>query len=1090
MVTRAYIKNFLREIRETKSRFISLFCMSMLSVAFYVGLQATSPDMQITADNYYKQTNFMDIQLVSTIGFNDDDVNTIRSVTGISELQCGYSADVYVYREEQGAVFKVISLQESNTGRTINQYELLDGRAPQSSNECLMEQSYMNHAGYSIGDSIELKTNAESDISDTFNITKFTIVGAVKTSVYISGEFGRSSLGDGKIDSYIYVPQDTFSYDVYTDLFLKVEGSDELKSFSDKYDELILPVKNALEQTGLVRTEIRYNEILNEGNTELADARKKLEDGRIERDEKVADAQKEIDDAYAEIADGEKKLADEELSFNKKISDGEKQIRNAKNQIAANEKTLTDGEKKLSAARKELEDGKKILKENKKQLDLAKSELDQLNGIINALKAQADLMPDGTEKQDLLNQIAILNNQYSSATSEYNSGLAQYNVAKEAMDAADAELSFRENELAQGKQKLADGKKTLASQSKKLADGKAEGEKKIADAQAELSDARKKLNDAEKELNDTVRETDQELEDAQKEIDDAQKKLDDLSDPKWYVWDRNDNAGYSSYALDTERIGNIGNVFPVVFFIVAVMVSLTTMIRMVEERRTQIGIFKALGYSQSTVTWKYLTYALSASILGCVVGLLVGHTVFPIMIFTAYGFMYDLPSLETPIDWMHSLAASVAAIGSMTLATYLACRQELKLPSAELLRPKPPAMGKRIFLERIRFLWIRMKFTHKVTARNLFRYKLRFFMTVLGIAGCMALLITGFGIRDAITEIGPKQFEELFLYKMMIHYDEASPDNDYDKLTAAIQNEPRITEYTQCMYTTMDAKSNNETASVTVLTASQPEELKSFINLRIRQDKKPVILSGNGAVLTEKAASILNVSPGDTIILADEDDNREYEIRVDGICENYVGHYVFLTSDYYRSVFNKDVPYNTLLAGFNNDVSESDETDISGALMQLDTVTGVTLIADIHKVIKDLVRAMDVVVSVLVGAAGMLAFIVLFNLNHINISERMQELATILVLGFTDREVTMYVYRENVILTILGILLGCVLGPVMHQYIILTVEVNNMMFVRSISPLSYLWSVLLAFAFAVIVNLFTIRYLKKIDMVEALKSGE
>ena len=556
---------------------------------------------------------------------------------------------------------------------------------------------------------------------------------------------------------------------------------------------------------------------------------------------------------------------------------------------------------------------------------------------------------------------------------------------------------------------------------------------------------------------------------------------------------REANESYAEFDQDADRIASIGKVFPVIFFLVAALVSLTTMTRMVEEERGQIGLLKALGYSKGAILAKYAWYAFLATFAGSIVGVLIGEKLLPYIIIVAYGMMYDnLQVVAVPYNLRFALLASAAALGCNLAATFAACYGEMLAAPAALMRPVAPKQGKQILLERIGIFWKRLNFSQKAALRNLFRYKKRLFMTVFGIGGCMALLLIGFGLRDSITAIVDQQFEKVMTYDMAAELDENVKEEEKQKLEDTIADDSNIAESMEVHMTTMDAsktgKKEEKSVYVMVPTKKDAEKFDDFIHLQDRKTHVSYELSDDWAVITEKLAKLLDVSVGDSITLRDSDKN-DYTIRVASVTENYLHHYVYLSPDVYQKVFRKAPEANYAYFRFDKD-SGAYEKQFAEQMLQLDMVNSVSSVADSKDTVSYMMDSLTMVTAVLIIAAGLLAFVVIYNLNNINITERKRELATLKVLGFYDGEVAAYVYRENIFLTIFGIAAGILLGMYLHGFIIQTAETDMIMFGRQIRMGSYLMSIVLTAAFAWIVNTVMYFSLKKIDMIESLKSVE
>ena len=885
---------------------------------------------------------------------------------------------------------------------------------------------------------------------------------------------------------------------------------------------------------------------LADGERELADAEAEIADGEKEiadAEKEIADGEKEIADAEKEIADGEKELADalaELIDGEKEIADGGKELADAWTEILDGEKKIADGEKELADAEEELKkaeqelsDGEEKLKKFETQLGTNSQKLATAERDILAAKQQCDAFGI-PYPQRLLDAEAELNagkagfakakaqiaqaraefedgrKQYEEGKAEWEEGLLELEEAKAELadgrkqyeegkaeleqaklDLADgyekyeeglAEIEQAKKELQDGRKELEEGRQELADAKQKLEDGRKEleeGKKELAEAKQKMEDARIEIADAKVEIEDGRKE----LEDGKLKLSDARKELEDVELPEWYVLDRGTVQQIVEYGSNAERVGNLGDVFPAVFYLVAALVSLTTMTRMIEEERTQIGTMKALGYSKGAIVSKYLWYSMSATLVGGLVGVVIGSFLFPWVLINAYGILYtNIPYLVTPIQPGVSLVSVLIAVGCNLTATLSSCYKELVAAPAVLMRPVAPPAGKRVFLEYIKPLWNALNFSWKATCRNLFRYKKRFFMTIFGIGGCMALLLVGFGIRDSIMDIVKQQFEEIWTYDAYLSISEEDVSLEGKKYADKVERQLFI------QTKTMDMESEENQVSAVLFVPEKLDNLEDFVVHRDRISGEKYTLTGDNVIITEKLAKLLDVSVGDTIFLH-FDDVTKYEVTVDIITENYISHYVYISAEKYRQVFGEVPEYNQLYLK-TADLTEADKEAFSEEMLSDDAVDSVTYVEELQADVAIMMRAMELVIVVLIIAAGMLAFIVLYNLNNINIIERRRELATLKVLGFYDIEVGNYVYRENALLTILGTVAGIIMGFFLHRYVIFTVEVDMMMFGREIKWPSYIYSVLLTGFFAVLINFGMFFKLRKIDMVESLKSAE
>lgn len=818
-------------------------------------------------------------------------------------------------------------------------------------------------------------------------------------------------------------------------------------------EELGKLVANA--QKGLALAEKEANR----RQQQYEEAKRAWESGSGEVTEAEVKALKELADAaqktYVDLAKNYNKLQTSYEKAKQALDELKQKLDQLQAEIERGEKELASGKAELLANEKLLAESKVQLEEGQKQIDQGKEKLEASEKELNDAKAT---IQKGEAK-------------LQSGWKSYHSGKQEAN-----------------RKLAAGEQKLLQGKQEVAAAEKKVQDGEqeiADGERQLADAEKEILDGEQELSDREQEILDG----EQEILDGEQELADAKQEVQDIDMPKWYVYDRDVFEQYTGYGENADRMSAIGQVFPVLFFLVAALISLTTMTRMVEEQRVQIGTLKALGYSKFSIAGKYLGYAFVATLGGSIVGVLAGEKLYPYIIVTAYKIMYPhLPNVVIPYNMKYAIMATTAAICCTMAATVFACYKELAAQPAVLMRPPAPKQGKRVFLERITFIWKRLSFIWKSTIRNLIRYKKRFFMTVFGIGGCMALILVGYGLRDSIYNIAVIQYEDIQKYDMMTILDEDASKEESQALEQYISGESELSDELDIYMKNMTIGTKEKEEEAYLFVPSEKEKFKNFVVLQDRRSKERYTLSEEDAVLTEKMARTLGVEAGDSIFIKDEKFG-EKEIRITSVCENYMGHYLYLTKGAYEALFGEEPEYNTKIFQM-KEYEEEKAMKIGEEMLATKAAINVQYMDNMRGRIEDMLTTLDSVIVVLITAAGMLAFVVLYNLNNINITERRRELATIKVLGFFDKEVAAYVYRENILLTIIGAIAGCGLGYLLHRFVIVTVEVDDVMFGRNIELKSYLIAMLFTIGFSAFVNWLMYFKLKKIDMVESLKSVE
>lgn len=1085
----AFRKDVFRQIRTSKRRFVAILLIVALGVAFFSGVRATSPDMRMTLDQYFDDYNAADVQLLSTLGFDEEDLTALREVEGMRIVQPGYAADGFLQRGDTALLVSYQSLDWQSLrdapDTVINRPVLVEGRYPEAENECLIDAELIGD--FQIGDPLTVDVKEDPDMADTLGRLEYTIVGSARSLDYISFQRGSSSKGNGKRNGFVLLPEENFLTEVYTQVYVQAEDTGYSR-FSEEYKNAIEAFCGRIDEAGGMRNPLRYESLTADARRELDDAKAELADG----EQKLADAKAELEQGEKDLADGEAELADSRAEYDRQIADGEKQLAEAKTALDDALATLTEKEKELADGKTALEQGRVELAESREQLRQGESALEELKAGIAAMEEQLALLPPESEQaQALAAQIAGMRTTYEEKSAELAFGKQQADAAEEKLAASAQTLAAGETALAAGRADYEAGRAEYEKNKASFDKEKAEGAEKLAGAERELADARRKLDDGWKEYNEEETDALADIEDAKRQIADGEEALADLAQPEWFALDLRKNAGFAGYEQDTDRVAAIGLVFPLIFFLVAALVSLTNMTRMVEDDRTAIGVMKALGYGRMAIASKYLIYAALAAAGGIVLGIVVGSSLFPRVIADAYGIMYTLPPVMTPINAESSLTASAGALLCAVLPAFLVCQGELMSTPASLMRPRSPKEGKRILLERIGFIWKHINFSKKVTCRNIFRYKKRLMMTVFGVAGCTALIFTGFGLKDSIRLMVPKQYEEIQKYDMLLALKENPTAEEQAALDAVLTDTETLGESLPLHQETADASTTMGMQEITLFVPQDSEgqeDFLEFIALRERRTGNALSLPDDGAVITEKLGKLLGVGVGDDLVLKDED-NRQVVVTVRGIAENYVYHYVYMSSSAYKAAFGGDAEENALL-GRLSDTSEEAENSLSKALLETGAVSGVSFNTAIRANFDDMIQALDLVVVVLILSAAALAFVVLFSLTSINIDERKRELATLKVLGFYDGETSMYLYRENIILTVLGILAGLVLGCFLLFYVITTAEMDMVMFTRQTKWTNYVVSSLITIAFSLTVNLLTNRVIRKINMVESLKSVE
>lgn len=1058
-------RNTFREIKKSFGRYFAILAIIALGVAFFSGLKITQSVMVHSADVYLKDLQFYDYRLVSTLGFTEENVEALAEKEDVRAAEGAISAEV-LYKDagENERVIKMHSITEK-----VNKLKLVAGEMPQSADECVVDSVLFSEDA--IGSKLVLSENNTTDDLDKFAYKEYTITGLVQSPCYIQFERGNASIGNGRISGFAYILKDGFAVDYDTEIYIKFDEDYDI--YSDEYDSYMDAKEADWEAYTKEQAEIRYDKMVKDAQDELDEKKEELE-------EKRAEAETELESAKQQLTDGETE-----------ISDGKNQIASAKTELSAKASELQSGKDALSSKAAELESASQQISGQESALAAKKAEYEQgLNAYLAAKQqvadkrssletAKAQLTEDTPGYEEMLAQIEAGLTEVAGAEAELNTKNAE-------LEAAAGQLSSAESQLAATKQQIEDGKNALAAAEAELTDG----ENQLAAAKEQIEEKEDQLEAAETELADGLLQYqenqskfDEQMQDADDQIADAQSKIDEIEKPETYVLDRNTNVGYVCLKNDSGVVKGIANVFPVFFFLVAALICMTTMNRMVEEQRTQIGVLKALGFSEGKIMGKYLFYSGSAAISGTLIGYVLGIHFFPLVITTAYGIVYKMGGIYYVSDLPLALVSLTVAVLCSVGTTWLSCHKELKEVAADLMRPKAPKAGKRVFLEHVPFIWKRLKFLQKVSVRNIVRYKKRFFMMVIGISGCTALLVMGFGVRDSVVAVADQQYEEIQLYDIGVTLKDGKVPGEADlkSLDSVLEKENAAGMY--AMEKTIDLVTDKGTKSIHMVAVENPDEVGDFISLHTKK-QEPIAYPKEGeAVLSKKVAETYAVKKDDTILLRDSD-NNEMSLKVTGICENHIYNYVYIAPESYEKQIG-DLVFKNVYVSLPD---EADIHEVSAALMKADGVTAVTVNSDMLNRISQMMSCMNYIVIVIIICAGALAFIVLYNLNNINITERVREIATIKVLGFYPKETASYVFRENMVLTAIGCGLGLILGKWFHRFVMGEIQIDMVSFNVQINAVSYLFSVLLTMGFAWIVNCMMTGKLERINMAESLKS--
>ena len=1198
MKKKALRKDFYMEIRKSLGRFLSIFFIVAIGCAFFAGIRSSEPDMRYSGDAYFDRKNLMDLQVISTMGLTDEDVEAIEKLDGIEKAEAGYSVDALCTEGDNQIVMHVMSLLPS-----MNQVQVENGRLPEKSDECVVDADFLSKSTLKIGDRVTLSSGTDKPVTDSLKEDTFTIVGSVSSPCYIGFQRGSTTIGSGNISAFLCVPEESFCMEVYTEIYAQVKGAEKLTAFTDQYDQRIDSVMKEVEAIKEEREKARYDEIVTEASEKLADAEKEitdaeaeLEQGKAEAQEKLTAAREKLENAQKELEQAKKELASSQAkiaSSKEELEQAQKELNESSGKIAAGEKELNEksialatlkeqkdtlqgqlaaleqqkeelsGQKTtLEAQKRTLQEGQKNLLDTQavlqqqisrlkaekedlnaegirlseeketlqkeyeelksqyeasgdteilKQVEAKKAQLDEVNAkiaensakieqnktLLETVESQMDPLEEKlVQMKNGLEQTETALEKISAGLSEIEAGQEQMQTGLTQMESyissGEFQLQAAREQLESGKNQILSGQRQIEDAKKRIADGEEQiqaGIKQIQDGETGLADGWIEYQDGERQANAEIADGEAQIADAKVQLADAKKEIEQIEKPTWYIYDRSHLPEYSGYGDNADRMKAIGEVFPLIFFLVAALISLTTMTRMVEEERTLIGTLKALGYSKKSIAAKYLGYAVLATLTGGIFGVMIGEKILPYIIITAYKIMYrHLPDVEIPYNLYYGVLACVAALLCTVAATIFSCMKELKEQAAELMRPPAPKQGKRVFLEYIPFLWKRLNFTWKSTVRNLMRYKKRFFMTIFGIGGCMGLMLVGFGLKDSISSIVPLQYEDIQLYDGNVILQSDVTMQEKQEVYEALEKNSQVVATAEDLLQKITIEHDGVSKEVYLNVPENVEKFSDFVVLQDRTTKEKYQLTDKGAVLTEKMAKELGVSAGDTVTIKEENE-KERTVKISQICENYMSHYLYMTPAVYKAAYGKEPEYNSIYYRTEGRTTKEAES-VGEAALKLDGALSVSYTTELRQQVDDMLQSLDIVIVVLIISAGMLAFVVLYNLNNINITERKRELATLKVLGFYDKEVTEYVYRENILLTLIGSVFGMLLGKILHRFIIVTVEIDSVMFGRNINTISFVYAFLLTVVFSLFVNGVMYFKLKKINMVESLKSVE
>ncbi len=1047
---KSYWKDIWQTVRKEKKRFLSIAVIATLGVTMMCGLRASCVDLRYSADRFFDGQNLFDIRVLSTLGITDDDLKVLAQQESVESVDGGYNETVYIQNDGLQKSIDVRTLSENG----FNQPYILEGKLPEANDEIAITENFKIQTGQGVGDTIILDEESENLRSKQYKITAIII-----DALDINSTEGTMGFRSQTATDYVgYICPDAADYEVYTVAYLSLKDTEDMLCYSDEYTQKVEQAVGDIE-SGIKsqREQARYDEVYGEAMDEWLE-------GKQEFEEEITDAEQEIEDARKELADAEEELAKARKdikSGKKKVSDGfaklEKEEKKANKEIKEAKKEIEDGKKEVKENRRTLKTAYKELTEGQKQLDEEKAALEQMQGMMP--QEQYDAAMAEIEK----------------AQAELDAGFKEYETGMAAIEKAEKELQEGEKELEKEEKKA---RKEIKAGKQKLEKSRQE----LLDGEEELEKGEKELADGKKELEENVAEFEKEKADAEKELADAKKEIDDIDMTKWYVQDRTALSAYSNVKSDADSIQAIGDIFPILFLTVALLISLTTITRMVDEERGLIGTYKALGFTNREIRRKYVVYAALACLVGGLIGDIGGYIILPSIIFVVFRVMYILPEYGLLFDVLYGIGGIVLFEVAIIGATLYACARKLRNAPATLMRPKAPKAGSRVLLERITFIWKKLSFLNKVTARNLFRYKKRLFMTVFGITGCMALLLCGFTFKNTVKEMMPQQYQYTYKYDLMA----VAMDDDYNLLKEKMETDAEIEEYIPVRIESLEVVNQaGKKEAVQLIVVPEGKMIESYICLK-NEDNVIYELKDGDIFITNNAPRILGFKEGDTVTWQNVD-LVQVEAPVTKVVENYLGNMAYMTEATYRDLFDT-YETNGVLAHFT--AACENPSVYTDQLSKEDGILSAVSTQEMEDEFEPAFAILNMVVYVILVLAAMLAFVVLFTLSNTNISERERELATIKVLGFYNTEVHSYVNKETIILTGLGILCGMPAGWMLGYYIMDSLRFPSLEFYITLYPESYVISAGITILFALLVNVITNQTLNKIDMIEALKSVE
>lgn len=1106
-----------KDIRKTFSnslgRFFSIMMLMALGSFALVGLFVTGPDMRETGKHYFENLNIADITVIGDYGINEIDQNTIEKASDIKEIEYIYLKDVVV--ENTNISFRIFSKPES-----VSKYEVVEGRLPKADDEIAIDSVYSNE--YKIGDTINFTEKSDITGAKILKRHDFKIVGYIKSGEILSSiNRGQTTAGTGELNSFAVVNEEVFDSDVYMMAKITFKDTQGVDPYSDEYVDLIQAHKDNLSELLEDQPEIRmesiqeeYGSKIDDGQKQLDEAKKKLEDAKAQLNEansqiesakiQIAENEAKLNDAKSQIEKGEAEVAEKENYLNQKKSEynsGISDLAVKKDQLEVGKEEINTKQKEINDIKTQLQSGKQQYEEGIASLKIGISQME--SGLANPNLSELEknqLEQKILEYKAQLEQIESEYNTFIEGT--YNPGIDKVNEAQAQIDEKNQELQKGQLAITQAEEKLAlaktqldEGKNQLEDAKQQLASAKSEysaGISKLESVKSELASKETEYNEKLQEFQEEEAKAEKEIKENEEKLNDARKELEDLSSPVYSLNSRREvpgSEGYKIYNTVSSIVDSLAKVFPIFLYLVAALVTLTTMTRFVDEERINLGTLKALGYNDFDVIKKFTIYGAISGMLGTVIAIVLGHTLLPYIVYNAYSSGFTVPKIELHFNWKITVFSIVLAIISAVIPAHIVASKELKDKPARLLLPKPPVSGSKIFMEHITPIWSRMSFTHKVTARNIFRYKKRMLMTIFGVAGSVSLLFAGFAVQNSISGMKDSQFGDIIKYDIIVAENSSAKESDKQELSDLLKSKG-VDRYSPVYYETVSkvAGKNNDRQDIKLIVSEDTNGFNNYISLKDRRNSKKLESTDDGAVISERLAELLDVKEGDIFTFTDSE-NNERTVMVSDICEMYMGHFIFMNSEEYENVYDTSYNSNANLVILKDSSVDNTKKEAS-QFMELTAVKGVVQNTTLTSQIDTIVTSLNKIMEVLIIVATLLAIVILYNLTNINVSERIRELSTIKVLGFFDKEVTMYIYRETIVLSLIGIIAGWGCGMLLHSYILNVVPPDEVMF----NPNRWIGAYAIPFITITII-LFVLKYyvnnkLKNVNMLEALKSVE